>query len=165
MNKSFLSRQSAKRYSNPIKNKLYFLILVLFHIFNFLATGSPIIVEPISVETTIEAHRPQPAHDSFPERTNNNNKADDGITAAEQNQLQLRRLYDTSVTCNDGSSIGYYVRLSANYSRNWVIYLEGGGFCGNEDSCQLRWQRTPELMSSSNWPPSRTGEYRQIFHI
>ena len=58
-----------------------------------------------------------------------------------------------NVTCNDGSPAGYYKRLN-NHSKSWIIYLQGGGYCGSEEACQLRWRRSAHLMSSSFWPQS-----------
>eukprot|EP00794_Sanderia_malayensis_P000579 gene579-1239_t len=49
--------------------------------------------------------------------------------------MKLQRL--TTVTCNDGSAAGYYFRRRAG-SRNWLIYLEGGGYCYNKETCKQR---------------------------
>lgn len=76
--------------------------------------------------------------------------------------MQLNRLADnSSITCNDGSSIGYYKRLNS-HSKSWIIYLQGGGFCHSEDSCQRRWQRNPELMSSLLWPETKSGKFADL---
>lgn len=77
-------------------------------------------------------------------------------------QLHLLEL-GNNVTCNDGSQAGYYKRLNG-HSKSWTIYLEGGGFCGSEESCQLRWQRSPQLMSSKFWPKSKQGKCRLAPH-
>lgn len=73
--------------------------------------------------------------------------------------MQLQKLDPTSnnITCNDGSQVGYYKRLN-KHSKSWIIYLQGGGFCGNEESCQQRWQRSSHLMSSNYWPKTKTGK-------
>lgn len=75
--------------------------------------------------------------------------------------MQVHKLNPTAsnnnITCNDGSPVGYYMRLN-NHSKSWVIYLQGGGFCGNEESCQQRWQRSPHLMSSNFWPKTKSGK-------
>lgn len=73
--------------------------------------------------------------------------------------MQVHKLApdQSNITCNDGSQIGYYMRLN-NHSKNWIIYLQGGGFCGSVESCQLRWQWTPHLMSSKSWPKTKTGK-------
>lgn len=70
---------------------------------------------------------------------------------------KLSLLKSNNVTCNDGSKIGYYMRLN-NHSKSWIIYLQGGGFCGSEESCIQRWQRTPHLMSSNFWSKTKTGK-------
>jgi hypothetical protein len=62
-----------------------------------------------------------------------------------------------NVTCNDGTPAGYYKRLN-NHSKSWIIYLQGGGYCGSEETCQLRWRRSAHLMSSSLWPRSMSGK-------
>lgn len=74
--------------------------------------------------------------------------------------MQLRKLSSTgnNITCNDGSPVGYYERLNS-HSKSWVIYLQGGGFCGGQDSCQQRWTRSPQLMSSKYWPKLKTGKF------
>jgi hypothetical protein len=43
--------------------------------------------------------------------------------------------------CNDGTRAFFYVRPAATAAaRNrWVIQLQGGGGCGNPDSCAARW--------------------------
>lgn len=72
--------------------------------------------------------------------------------------MQMRKLPATSnnITCNDGSPVGYYLRQNV-HSKSWVIYLQGGGFCGSEESCLQRWQRSPHLMSSNYWPKTKSG--------
>ncbi|XP_065057295.1 palmitoleoyl-protein carboxylesterase NOTUM-like [Rhopilema esculentum] len=39
--------------------------------------------------------------------------------------------------CNDGSVAGYYLRRRSG-STNWLIYLEGGGYCVNKETCAER---------------------------
>ncbi|CAG9133248.1 hypothetical protein JYU34_017448 [Plutella xylostella] len=68
--------------------------------------------------------------------------------------LQLQWLSNTSITCNDGSPAGYYIRRGTN-SSHWVVYLEGGGYCWDARSCAARWRRRPGLMSSRRWPRAR----------
>ena len=42
----------------------------------------------------------------------------------ETHRLERKFLYNTSVTCNDGSRAGYYIRR--NYqSKRWIVFLEG----------------------------------------
>ena len=77
--------------------------------------------------------------------------------------MQLHKFNSTqddnsnNVTCNDGSPSGYYKRLN-NHSKSWIIYLQGGGFCGSEEACQHRWRRSPHLMSSNYWPRLKSGK-------
>lgn len=76
--------------------------------------------------------------------------------------MQLRKLTTNSnnITCNDGSQVGYYERLNS-HSKSWVIYLQGGGFCGGQESCQQRWARSAHLMSSKFWPKTKTGKWKR----
>ena len=40
------------------------------------------------------------------------------------NRLERKFFYNTSVTCNDGTVAGYYIRR--NYqSKRWILFLEG----------------------------------------
>lgn len=59
--------------------------------------------------------------------------------------------------CNDGSPSGYYKRLN-NHSKSWIIYLQGGGYCGSEEACQHRWRHSPQLMSSKFWSSTKSGK-------
>lgn len=69
-----------------------------------------------------------------------------------------------NVTCNDGSPAGYYKRLN-NHSKSWIIYLQGGGYCGSEETCQLRWRRSAHLMSSNHWPQSMSGKFNFVAFV
>lgn len=64
-----------------------------------------------------------------------------------ENRLKRKYLFNSNVTCNDGSSAGYYIRRNSE-TRRWVIYLEGGWFCYDDISCEARWHRLRTLMSS-----------------
>ena len=66
----------------------------------------------------------------------------------EENRLKRKYLFNRNVTCNDGSSAGYYIRRQSSETRRWVIYLEGGWFCYDDISCEARWHRLRTLMSS-----------------
>ena len=72
-----------------------------------------------------------------------------------ENRLSRKFLYNTNVTCNDGTAAGYYIRRSPA-SRRWIIYLEGGWFCYDQTSCEARWLRLKTLMSSDRWPEVKT---------
>nr|ANS60427.1 notum [Platynereis dumerilii] len=65
-------------------------------------------------------------------------------------------LSNDTVTCNDGSKAGYYMRTSHG-SKRWLVFLEGGWFCFDRGSCRGRWLNTPHLMTSGHWPDRRTG--------
>jgi hypothetical protein len=41
--------------------------------------------------------------------------------------------------CNDGSAPVVKVKLDPNGGTNWLIYLQGGGFCSSIASCEERW--------------------------
>lgn len=100
--------------------------------------------------------------------TNDNSKQDIGSNmkqylsaSGEQSEpnLKLKMLPNSpanNVTCNDGSPIGYYMRLNS-HSKSWIILLEKGGFCSNQESCMKRWKQEPEMMSSNYWTQHRTG--------
>lgn len=78
--------------------------------------------------------------------------------------LRLYKIPNTlgdNITCNDGSPIGHYMRLNG-HSKSWVIFLESGGFCSTNEACAKRWQQWPEMMSSNQWPQSRTGKSLRI---
>ncbi|XP_059762874.1 palmitoleoyl-protein carboxylesterase NOTUM isoform X2 [Balaenoptera ricei] len=70
--------------------------------------------------------------------------------------LRLHLLLNTSVTCNDGSSAGYYLKESKG-SRRWLLFLEGGWYCFNRENCDSRYDTMRRLMSSKDWPLTRTG--------
>ncbi|KAL3053706.1 palmitoleoyl-protein carboxylesterase notum1a [Trematomus bernacchii] len=70
--------------------------------------------------------------------------------------MKLNFLENTSVTCNDGSPAGYYLKESRG-SRRWLIFLEGGWYCFNKENCDSRYETMRRLMSSSTWPQTKTG--------
>ncbi|XP_049996382.1 palmitoleoyl-protein carboxylesterase NOTUM isoform X2 [Alexandromys fortis] len=72
--------------------------------------------------------------------------------------LRLHLLLNTSVTCNDGSPAGYYLKESKG-SRRWLLFLEGGWYCFNRENCDSRYSTMRRLMSSKDWPHTRTDEY------
>ncbi|XP_045107304.1 palmitoleoyl-protein carboxylesterase NOTUM-like [Portunus trituberculatus] len=57
--------------------------------------------------------------------------------------------------CNDNSPAGFYLRRSTN-SRRWVMFLEGGWYCFDRESCEQRWHRLRPLMTSRGWQETRT---------
>ncbi|CAL7945889.1 unnamed protein product [Xylocopa violacea] len=73
-----------------------------------------------------------------------------------EEQRGLKRVYlsNRSITCNDGSQAGFYLRKSHG-SKRWIIFLEGGGYCYDHKSCRNRWLRLRHLMTSTQWPETR----------
>ncbi|PBC34946.1 Protein notum [Apis cerana cerana] len=73
-----------------------------------------------------------------------------------EEQRGLKRVYlsNRSITCNDGSQAGFYLRKSHG-SRRWIIFLEGGWYCYDHKSCRNRWLRLRHLMTSTQWPETR----------
>ncbi|XP_058140903.1 palmitoleoyl-protein carboxylesterase NOTUM [Dasypus novemcinctus] len=70
--------------------------------------------------------------------------------------LRLHLLLNSSVTCNDGSPAGYYLKESRG-SRRWLLFLEGGWYCFSRENCNSRYGSMRRLMSSKDWPRTRTG--------
>ncbi|GAB1609026.1 palmitoleoylnotum1-like,protein carboxylesterase NOTUM [Argonauta hians] len=70
----------------------------------------------------------------------------------------LRRnfLTNRTVTCNDGSPAGYYLRRSYG-SFKWIIFLEDGWYCFDKHSCDTRWVTMKPYMSSKHWPEVKKG--------
>lgn len=66
-------------------------------------------------------------------------------------------LTNSSITCNDGSHAGFYLRKQPN-SKKWIVFLEGGWHCFDDRSCRARWMRLRHLMTSSQWPETRDGK-------
>ncbi|XP_049807016.1 palmitoleoyl-protein carboxylesterase NOTUM [Schistocerca nitens] len=72
-----------------------------------------------------------------------------------ENALKRIFLSTPNVTCNDGSPAGFYLRRSNNSNR-WIVFLEGGWYCFDTETCLNRWTERRYLMSSSHWPETRT---------
>ncbi|XP_041434110.1 palmitoleoyl-protein carboxylesterase notum1' isoform X2 [Xenopus laevis] len=70
-------------------------------------------------------------------------------------EMKLHSLHNKSVTCNDGSPAGYYLKESKG-SRRWLVFLEGGWYCISRENCDIRYDTMRSLMSSRAWPPSKT---------
>jgi hypothetical protein len=68
--------------------------------------------------------------------------------------LLLSMLAWNATQCNDGSPARIYFAQSATPPAHTILYLEGGGFCFDGTSCALRWQQSPDLMSSKSYPSS-----------
>ncbi|MEW5986824.1 MAG: pectin acetylesterase-family hydrolase [Chloroflexota bacterium] len=70
----------------------------------------------------------------------------------------LAEAVSNGTVCNDGSAAGYYLRPGTGEGAGrWVIYLQGGGFCIDEASCDEREATTPGLMTSTMWEASKPG--------
>lgn len=84
--------------------------------------------------------------------------------AKQYSVMRLRWLSNSSVTCNDGTRAGYYVRHSPS-SRRWLIYLEGGWYCMSKATCDQRWAKMREYMTSFRWSQVKSREYYYHFHF
>jgi hypothetical protein len=70
-------------------------------------------------------------------------------------------LYPDSL-CNDGSAAGFYYRKGGSDDSGfliedpqWLVFLEGGGWCWDQESCAQRTGIYPTLMSSTKWKPTK----------
>lgn len=137
------------------KHRLIAIIVIVC--MNFHTIQSRPTTSDVTATTAASTNDPQQVQDPFmqtktPKEYHYNKQMDPNM------QLYKLSLFKSNnVTCNDGSQIGYYMRLN-NHSKSWIIYLQGGGFCGSEESCIQRWQRTPHLMSSNFWSKTKTGK-------
>uniref|UniRef100_A0A3Q3B859 Notum, palmitoleoyl-protein carboxylesterase n=1 Tax=Kryptolebias marmoratus TaxID=37003 RepID=A0A3Q3B859_KRYMA len=73
-----------------------------------------------------------------------------------EQDMKLHFLQNVSVTCNDGSPAGYYMKESKG-SRRWLLFLEGGWYCFNKQTCDSRYETMKNLMSSTKWPQTKRG--------
>lgn len=83
---------------------------------------------------------------------------DKGHTTIIDPSRSLKRVFlsNRTVTCNDGSQAGFYLRKSLK-SKRWVVFFEGGWYCYDSKSCRSRWMRLRPLMTSAQWPETRDG--------
>ena len=65
--------------------------------------------------------------------------------------------------CNDGTPAGFYIRTSSDDSSgfalaetSWLVFLQGGFWCWDEESCTQRQGIYPQLMTSAKWAPTTT---------
>ncbi|XP_022226370.2 palmitoleoyl-protein carboxylesterase NOTUM [Drosophila obscura] len=75
-------------------------------------------------------------------------------TADHSRSLKRAALTNSSITCNDGTHAGFYLRKQPS-SKKWIVFLEGGWHCFDVRSCRARWLRLRHLMTSSQWPETR----------
>ncbi|XP_020292633.1 palmitoleoyl-protein carboxylesterase notum1 isoform X2 [Pseudomyrmex gracilis] len=71
-------------------------------------------------------------------------------------QRGLKKVYlsNRTITCNDGSQAGFYLRKSHG-SKRWIMFLDGGWYCYDNRTCRSRWMRARHLMTSTQWPETR----------
>lgn len=83
-----------------------------------------------------------------------------------QDSKALKRVFlsNRTVTCNDGSKAGFYLRKSRG-SRRWVVFFEGGWHCYDTNSCRTRWMKLRQLMTSTLWPETRNGKLIFLFGL
>lgn len=58
-------------------------------------------------------------------------------------------------TCNDGSPAGVWTRRHPS-AKAWIVHLQGGFWCWDEESCLGRQKGSPQLTSSLHWPKNLT---------
>ncbi|XP_034657979.1 LOW QUALITY PROTEIN: palmitoleoyl-protein carboxylesterase NOTUM [Drosophila subobscura] len=75
-------------------------------------------------------------------------------TTDHSRSLKRAALTNSSITCNDGTHAGFYLRKQPS-SKKWIVFLEGGWHCFDVRSCRARWLRLRHLMTSSQWPETR----------
>lgn len=77
-----------------------------------------------------------------------------GRSVSDSKALKRVFLSNRTVTCNDGSQAGFYLRKSSK-SKRWVVFFEGGWHCYDMESCKVRWTKFRHLMTSAKWPETR----------
>ena len=70
--------------------------------------------------------------------------------AAPAQQIHSLAAYPTAL-CNDGTPGAYYLRPSKSGSTRWVFYLEGGGNCDSESTCQTTRMKSYYFTTSTGW--------------
>ncbi|KAH3738687.1 hypothetical protein DPMN_045327 [Dreissena polymorpha] len=72
-------------------------------------------------------------------------------------KLRRKFLSNDSITCNDGTPAGYYIRKSYG-SKKWIVFLEGGWYCFDSVSCQMRASTDGmrRFMTSKGWPKRKS---------
>ena len=121
---------------------ILFLPLILFSIY---LVSLPILTEPtpISASANISVSKTKIESENF---------------EFEKRPLRLHELdKSTKAVCNDGSMGSYYLRKSESNSRKWLVFLEGGYFCHDTNSCQQRTLNSFTLTSSVNNKAFRHG--------
>ncbi|QDZ20222.1 pectin acetylesterase [Chloropicon primus] len=69
---------------------------------------------------------------------------------------------ETGALCLDGSPAGYWFRKGWGDGKDkWLVFLEGGGWCFNEQDC---YERSKTILGSSKqWAQTRSDRSSQIF--
>ena len=78
------------------------------------------------------------------------------VNRSEYRRVNISNAVDVGAVCNDRSSGFYYLSRTLNSSR-WVVFLEGGVGCARVTDCNVRYVRSPHLMSSHLYPQSIEG--------
>jgi O-palmitoleoyl-L-serine hydrolase len=78
------------------------------------------------------------------------------MTSNWEKVLMVDEAKSNNAICLDGSPGGYYIRRNTN-SDNWIIFHQGGGWCGSPENCLMRSNTT--LGSSTHWPPTYEDVY------
>ncbi|CAG9825104.1 unnamed protein product [Phaedon cochleariae] len=99
----------------------------------------------VTVEEPIDSNTIQ----RFNQNPEQNDTKDNEVKALKKVFLSNR-----SITCNDGSQAGFYLRKSQS-SKKWIIFLEGGWYCYDSHTCRNRWLKQRHFMTSSKWPETR----------
>jgi hypothetical protein len=63
--------------------------------------------------------------------------------------------YDELATCNDGTAAGFYFEPGTDPT-TWLVYLQGGLWCYDQESCTERAAKGPQQITSSEWPSTMT---------
>ncbi|XP_057651110.1 palmitoleoyl-protein carboxylesterase NOTUM [Diorhabda carinulata] len=100
-------------------------------------------------EVTLE----QPIYTNSIQRFENSGDQN-GTQENEVKALKKVFLSNRSITCNDGSQAGFYLRRSHS-STKWIIFLEGGWYCYDIQTCRNRWLKQRHYMTSSKWPETK----------
>ena len=77
-----------------------------------------------------------------------------GALVSDVNTMTLHLLQpgEGGNACLDGSPFGYYIAQNAS-SNDWIIDIDGGGWCDSAQSCVSRISASSRLASSSTWAP------------
>lgn len=102
------------------------------------------------------SHTSNSTKQKFSIETNSIQRQIEEVYTGKSTGRSLKRVFlsNRTVTCNDGSQAGFYLRKSPG-SKRWVVFLEGGWHCYDTKSCRTRWMKLRHLMTSAQWPETR----------